>query len=67
MRHMVEREDGDIVAMNQAEFGALLGGYIQPTISKWENVGCTSRRGVRDLDMALRRLEAKEREAASAA
>ena len=47
-RFTVDR-DGESAPMNQEEFGRLLGGYIQPTISGWENKGCTSRRGCHDL------------------
>lgn len=45
---LVDR-DGEKVVMNQEAFGDLLGGYTQPTISLWENNGCTSRRGCSDL------------------
>lgn len=49
-RFSVERDgDGERAPMNQEEFGRLLGGYIQPTVSGWENKGCTSRRGCHDL------------------
>ena len=54
---------GKLRPVNQAEFGQIIGGYRQATISLWENEGCTSRRGCSDLQGALERVGYKEPEA----
>tara|TARA_R110000868_G_scaffold160474_3_gene390175 strand:+ start:16924 stop:17148 length:225 start_codon:yes stop_codon:yes gene_type:complete len=60
LRHRIFVDsNGEWIAINQTDFGTLVGGYTQPTVSIWETAGCTSKRGCADLERAKQAVEDK--------